>query len=259
MKNNKLTRKRVAAIARKKLAETVNETNDVAGHLRDGTEVLKSKESKAKSRRWTFEADVTITMPPPKNEDGTTKKDEATGKDLPPVTLPQRTLRLEGTSYCTVREVKDDLVQHEARLRQNGQMFKLAKINVRAIPHETVSNETLRQLEGYRDMSMILDRALGLAIEEAASVVLGKALGSQFVEKAAVEKTDDNPGSPAVTNQTIKEDFYRRALVLLSPREPAKEAPAEGAIVLTDAAKEEKKPFVPEIVEIQKAPISAEL
>jgi len=197
----------------------------------DGTEVLKSKESKRKNRRWEFEADVEITLPA-KN-------------DKPAIVLPKRTVKLEAVSYCTVKEVREDIIRHELYLRTSVPLFKDAKIRVRALPKETISNTTLRQLEGYRDMSAILDKALDMAIEEAGEVVLGKVVGSQFVEKPATEANGDVPAKPATTRRDLKEDFYKRALANLTPKKPEPEAVPE--------PEEEKKPFCPEIVEVVRA------
>lgn len=235
MKNNKLTRKRAERLAKKQ----------VVTQQLDGTEVLHSKESKQKNRRWTFEADVIMTVPGQKNEE--------TGEVSEPVVLPMRTMKMDSAAYCTVKEVKQDCASHEAYLRSMNGFMKTAQIHVRAIPHETVSNVTMRQLMGYRDMAGVLDRALELAITEAQDVVIGKTVGTQFTEVAANEES----GAAARTLSGIKEDFYKRAMEILRPRaeeiSKAQEASSQSAIVITDAASaaldEEPRPaFVPEIV-----------
>lgn len=235
MRNNKLSRKRAL-----KHAEFVKQ--------QDGTEVLKTKESRAKVRRWTFLADVAMVIPAAKKEG-----EESTPE---PTVLPMRTLKLDSVSYSTAREVQQDCVQHELYLRSTNPMFANAILKVRAIPHETVSNTTIRQLSGYRDMSAILDKALGMAIEEAENVVLGRSLGPQFVQMAATEAFGDIPAKPAVTIASIKEDFYKRALDFLKKQsnEQADSVLVEGQSTeeVTEVG-EEHKPFVPEIVEIQKA------
>lgn len=245
MKNNKITRKRAAKLAAKQQAQ-------VAGHLSDGTEVLRNKESRAKNRRWSFEADITIVLNAPTNEDGTPKLDEQ-GAPVPTPEMPQRTVKLDAVSYSTAKEAKGDCKTHEAYLRATNLVFSRSKINVRAIPHETVSNTTLNQLSGYRDMAMILDKALALSIEEAEQVVLGKSVGSQFVQREEVPRTagSEDPEVPARTTATIKEEFYKRALETFKARreetDPAIIRP-DPAIIVTDANDEERQPFVPEIV-----------
>lgn len=258
MRNNKITRKRAAALAAKQ--------SQIAGKLEDGTEVLKSKESRQKVRRWTFDAEVSFVIPQPKNEDGTTKVGED-GLIHGDVVMPPRRIRLEAISYCTAKEVTDDVKSHEASLHSTNQMFARAKIKVFAVPHETISNETLRQITGYRDMAMILDKALGLACIEAAQVVTGSAVGSQFIEAAAVEADAEKniEAKPARTLGVIKEDFYKRAINEI--KQAAEKANAETmqveteanvqgtdgsqSIVLTDAGETGRQPFVPEIVEIK--------
>jgi len=238
----------------------------------DGTEVLHSHEARQKNRRWTFTADIVMTLPAPKNEDGSPKLDEKSGQPFQEVTLPMRTVRLEAVSYCTTKEVKGDVTRHETYLRMSAPMFRTAKIVVHAVPHETVSNETMRQLEGYRDMAAILDKALGMAIDEAADVVLGKTVGGQFIEKDALPAEGDKPSVKAVTKTDLKEDFYKRALAELKPKEKPDENELVGkseanpapqsVIAITDAEAEEKHDFVPEIVTIDRAtpaPVSAEL
>lgn len=249
MKNNKLTRKRAEKLAAKQ--EFVKQL--------DGTEVLKTKESRAKKRRWSFEADIEIVFPAPKNKDGSPKL----GEDGEPIKAPmgmKRTMRLEPVSYSTAKEAIDDCKRHEMYLREANALFAKSNITVRAIPHETVSNETIRQLTGYRDMAMILDKALDMAIREAGEVVAGKAIGSQFVEMPAV------PGMPAVgdapavadvpakTVAIIKEEFYKRALDELKPKELTNVQGSKGeeAVTLTDSEEGERKPFIPEIVEVQR-------
>lgn len=238
--NNKLSRK----IARQAVTPQA-----------DGTEVLHSKEARQKIRRWTFEADMVLTLPAPKDADGSPKLDEKTGEPLQEMTLPMRTMRLEAVSYCTAKEVRHDVTRHEAYLRASAPMFQTARIQVRAVPHETISNNTLRQLEGYRDMAAILDKALGIAIDEAADVVVGKSVGSQFVEKPAVLADGDKPAVKAVSKVDIKEDFYRRALNELKPKENSNDEPTgtpqQASAQIADS--EEKHDFVPEIVEIERA------
>ncbi len=210
----------------------------------DGTEVIHSKESRMKVRRWSFQADVELVMPKPvaKPAEGGMADPDPQPEKPEFITLPMRTLKLDGVSYCSARDVKEDIRRHEAYLRANGPLFRNARIAVRAIPHETVSNETLRQLEGYRDMAAILDKALDMAIEEAGEVVVGKIVGTQFVEKAATEANGDVPAKPAVGRRELKEDFYKRALSVLTPK------PVEPEAVPAAEPEEEKQPFVPEIV-----------
>lgn len=226
-KNNKITRTR----ARRKQEVVVQH---------DGTEVLHTKESKQKDRRWSFEADVEFKLPVPEGTDAAVMK---------------RTLQLESVSYGNAVDAREDAKRNEAYLRATNQLFANGTVKVRAIPHETISKTTLRQLTGYRDMSMILDKALGLALVEAESVALGKAVGSQFVTKdlvPGVEATDTQtavPPVPARTINIIKEEFYRRASdILMEENKPI----AEEQVV--NPTEEEKKPFVPEIVEIQRVP-----
>jgi hypothetical protein len=183
-RNNKLSRRRA-------------QPKQLVAVQQDGTEVIHSKESRAKTRRWSFEADVEIVVPE--------SKDEETGVVTPGKTLPPRTMKLDGMSYTTAKNASLDCQHHEKSLRRISPMFANSLMRVRAIPHETISNATLTQLSGYRDMSMILDRALEIAIGEAADVVNGKSVGSQFVE------TPGSEGVKAVLLADIKEQFYGRA------------------------------------------------
>lgn len=191
-RNNKIVRARMNA--------TTKRREDIL-KLQDGTEVLRTKESKRKPRRWSFIADMEIEVP--------AGKDDA-GNDLPPL-KSQRTVKLDAVSYGSVTEAREDLKVQEQYLRSLNPTFARAKIQVLAIPHETVSNTTMNQLSGYRDMSMILDKALGIAIEEAEQVVLGKSLGSQFVQSEALPETEGTPAKPAATLDSIKNSFYEKA------------------------------------------------
>ena len=128
----------------------------------DGTQVIHSKEAKQKTRRWTFEADIQLYRPGKKNE---------AGEEVAPFYIPMRTLKLEAVSYCNAKQVKDDCKVHESYLRAQP-LFQQAQIVVRAIPKETISPETLRQLEGYRDMAAILDKALEIAIEDSLRAII---------------------------------------------------------------------------------------
>lgn len=237
MKNNKITRKRAERLSR----------NQQFVKQADGTEVLHSKEARAKNRRWSFEADVVINLP--------AKQDEA-GNDIPAQSLPMRTLRLGGISFGNTLAARNTCSEHEDQLRSQNEMFSRASIKVRAIPHETVSNETLNQLKGYRDMSMILDMALEIAVTDAAAIVSGFSVGSQFVQMPAVPSDGEGkPDIPARTVITIKEEFYSRALKVLEVRAdgPERDVPSD-----TEVEEQEKEPFVPEIVEVQRTSSSEE-
>lgn len=239
MKNNKLTRKREERLARK-------QSQQVAAELPDGTQVLKSKESRAKLRRWSFEADMELQV-------------------LSNAPVISRVVKLEVVSYSNAREAREDCKRREQNLRATNPVFAKAKITVRAIPHETISNLTMRQLSGYRDMAMILDKALSLAIEEAEQVVLGKSVGSQFVTKAAEVDEKGQDVTPAFTTSSIKEDFYKRALATFGDANAQKDGMLpilnpEGTQVTagesgtgSEGDSSEPEPFVPEIVEIQRA------
>lgn len=210
VKNNKITR----AEARKQSFVQVQ----------DGTEVLHSKEARQKNRRWTFQADMKLIVAAHKNE---------TGKDIPMRVLPERTMNLDAVSYGSAKQARVDCANHEQYLRSVNPLFKDSIIKIRAIPHETVSGETLRQIEGYRDMSLILDRALQLSIEEAQQVVEGKAVGAQFMCAPAQEATGEvgtpnyTPSRPERSVLSIKEEFYKRALEICKPKEQSNENTAE--------------------------------
>lgn len=237
MKNNKITRKK-----HKKEFTTQS----------DGTEVLKSKESKQKQRRWTYEADVTLVMAAHTNPEGV---------GVPARVLPQRTLKLEAISYGTAKDARQDCINHEQYLRTSNKMFEDSLIHVRALPKETVSNETIRQIQGYRDMSFILDKALELAC-----------------------LSDGYKSIPAEHNsiKEVKEMFYKRALELLKPQQEvvngvqqdnnqsgqqqdealqqASESSDNGqnssddsSIIVPPFEREEERIFVPEIVTVERA------
>ena len=248
----------------------------------DGTEVLHSKEARQKNRRWTFQADVKLIIAAHKNE---------TGMDIPMRVLPERTMNIEAVSYGTAKQARADCVSHEQYLRTVNPLFKDSILKIRAIPHETVSNETLKQIEGYRDMSVILDRALQLSIEEAQLVVEGKSVGAQFMCTPAQDAIGEpgtsgyTPSHPEKSVLSIKEEFYKRALELIKPKEQANVDPTEAGrgsiedstglgdgndngdtiigdtpvsqVVLTDAGTEasedEHRSFEPEIVDIQRS------
>lgn len=237
MRNNKLTRKRAERLARK-------QSEQVATELSDGTQVLKSQESRAKLRRWSFEAEMELQLP----------------NNAPMIS---RVMRLDAVSYSNAKEAREDCKRHEAQLRATNALFATAKISVRAVPHETISNTTMRQLSGYRDMAMILDKALSIAIEEAEQVVLGKSVGSQFASKEAEVNEKGESVAPARTVSTIKEDFYKRALATFSNADATQtengmlpilnpEGAPAGAIQVEEGSSEPKS-FTPEIVEIQRA------
>ena len=248
---------------------------------KDGTEVLHTKEARQKNRRWTFQADVKLIVAAHKNE---------TGKDIPLRVLPERTMNLEAVSYGTAKQARADCVSHEQYLRTINPLFKDSILKIRAIPHETVSNETLKQLEGYRDMSVILDRALQLAIEEAQLVVEGKSVGAQFMCSPAQPAVGEpntvgyTPAHPERSTLSVKEEFYKRALDLIKPKEQVNASAGEegrgsdentggledgndngntiiggppvSQVVLTDASTEtedEHRSFEPEIINIQRS------
>jgi hypothetical protein len=102
---------------------------------------LKTKESRRKIRRWSFQAVLT------------------TG---PNETKP---LRLEQVSFGTHKQALQLSKEIEQQLRTEVPMFKAADLKVLPIEHETISLVTLQQVKGYKDMSMILDLALELAIQ----------------------------------------------------------------------------------------------
>ena len=229
----------------------------------DGTEVLHSKEARQKSRRWTFQADVKLIVAAHKDQHG---------KDIPMRVLPERTLNLEAVSYGSAKQARADCSNHEQYLRMANPLFKDSILKIRAVPHETVSNETLRQIEGYRDMSLILDRALHMVIEEAQLVVEGKAVGSQFMcapAQPAIGEPNTPEYKPALREKSvlsIKEEFYKRALELMKPKEQPNVGddntqPQSGdqavPIVITDAettdSEDEHRSFEPEIIHIQRS------
>jgi hypothetical protein len=189
MRNNKLSRKNKQEVVVQQ----------------DGTEVIHSKESRAKVRRWSFVADIQIHMPDVKEED--------TGVTKPGAVLPPRTLKLDTLAYTNAYGAKLECTQQTQLLRDSSPMFANSDIKVRAIPHETISNTTLNQLNGYRDMSILLDKALELAIKDANDVVLGRSVGGHFVETPASE------GVKAITMKEIKEAFYNRARSEFKPKE----------------------------------------
>lgn len=237
-KNNKLTRK----LKQQKFVKT-----------QDGTEVLRSSESRAKVRRWSFEADIEIVLPAQPASDDT--------PGIPEQVLPKRSMKLSGVHYGTAKEARQAALENQHHLREVNDMFKRSRLNVRAIPHETVSNETMRQMLGYRDMAGLLDRALELCIGAAQDILAQKSVGIRFVESLAEE------GKPARTLITIKEDFYAQAVkektVELQSATKLSETGSEGVNVSdsvpvsspnvsSDGTPEEKRVFVPEIVEIQR-------
>ena len=228
MKNNKLTRKREM----RRLERLAKQ--EPAAVMPDGTEVLKSKEARQKVRRWTFEANVSLVLPEQKDADGKVTR--------PQQEMPLRRMKLEQTSFCAASEIKGEVKSVEENLKRTNALFAAAKLNVVAIPHETVSNATLNQLTGYRDMSMILDRALQLAITEAQDVVSGKAVGSQFIEAEAVaeDKEKSIEAKPARTIGSIKEDFYKRALDEIKK---GMEQPVVAEAVAEPAPEPEKESF----------------
>lgn len=210
----------------------------------DGTEVLKSKESRQKVRRWTFEADIQIVLPAREAVD-----------DQPTVAeqvMPMRTMKLNGLHYGTAKEARGAALEQQHALRGTNDMFKRAILRVRTIPHETVSEETMRQMLGYRDMAGLLDRALELAIVEAQDIVKGKSLGVRFVEADVVPAVIENGevvkrGIPARVMRDLKEDFYAQAV-----REKTAELSGEPVSEPAVESEEERVPFEPEIVEIQR-------
>lgn len=217
--------------------------------LPDGTEVIKSKESRRKIRRWTYVADVQMVLPK-KNDDGTTGE----------VRLPIQRINLESVTYCDAKEAREEVKHQTESLRKVNPFFAKADIHVMAKPHETISMETYKQLNGYRDMAMILDKALELCIKEAQDIVAGHSLGAAFVEREAVAADPDKgiEAKPAITNITIKEGFYAEAVKLLKARmEAQNEQQVAQADTQSDSAEsttDEHREFVPEIVEIQRAP-----
>lgn len=230
MKNNKLTRKRALKLASKQ--QFVKQI--------DGTEVLVTRESRAKVRRWSFEADVELVFPKPTNEDGSPKLDD-NGNELPAPLGISRTMKLDTVSYSEAKAARSDCKTHELYLRSMNKMFETAKIRVRAIPHETVSNTTIKQLSGYRDMSMVLDRALGIAIDLVKEVAGGKSTGGEVA---------------TLDTSKAKELVYKQALDAFKADNEKPNVVAEGedvsktkpTIELTDADSEQRKEFVPEIV-----------
>lgn len=234
-KNNKFTRARAAKLAAKQTF--IQQT--------DGTEVLASKEARQKLRRWSFLADVKLVLPAPKNEDGTPKLNE----DGSPMVMPPmqtRSIKLDSVSYADAKQVRQDCLNHKEYLHRTSPMFKNAEITVRALPHETVSHTTYKQLMGYRDMAAVLDRTLGIAITLIKDMSSGKSTGAEVV---------------ALDDQKAKELLYSQALNAYKVDnaqatdnqsvESVEESPivrAPGSIELTDSGDEPKREFIPEIV-----------
>lgn len=235
MKNNKFTR------AKASKQEFVKQL--------DGTEVLHTKEAKAKQRRWTFVADVKLVI---------AAHVDSEGNNIPAKVLPVRTLRMDNILYGTASDARIQSMKNEEYLRSQNKMFADSVISIRAVPHETVSLETVRQLTGSHDLAMILDKALQMSIEEAQDVVAGKTVGAQFMCAPATDTTKEK------TISSIKEDFYRRALDTLKPiqeeanvSDDSEEQLKGDSSVLSqpepvevgDTARE----FVPEIINIERA------
>lgn len=169
-------------------------TNQDFIQMSDGTEVLKTKDSKAKLRRWSYQAHVRV------------KPD-----------LPTALLKLETMSYGSAKQARAECLAQAEALKQSPALAA-SEIVVKAIPHETISIATLNQVNGFRDMASILDLALTTAIESAQRILSGDLIGAEFMETPETKQGEVT--IPARTLSTIKEDFYRRALQQLrSPTE----------------------------------------
>lgn len=108
----------------------------------NGVEVLKSKESRQKQRRWTFIAEVTV----------------------PGAEIAQR---LDTTTVCFGNSATAHLDAEEIKQQLLGlKHLENATVQVIPVPHETVSLKTIAQIEGNHQMAMVLDYALELCFDD---------------------------------------------------------------------------------------------
>lgn len=141
--NNKLSRKRA----------------EQRPALTDGTQVLKTAESRVKIRRWTFEAEVRTVLREPEVEAAI-----MTLGPLPRVLGPVHRLRLESVVFGTAQEARTEIPHQVSLMRGANQMMEKANIRVIAVPHETVSQEVVSQLNRSQNMNILLDKAYEIAV-----------------------------------------------------------------------------------------------
>lgn len=153
---------------------------------------LKTKDSRSKVRRWTFEAQV-----------------KTAGMEMVQV------LKLDAMFYGNSKDMQSYALSKQNELRSMNKAFEDAEIKIISIPMETVSAETIAQINHGQSMFIYLDKALELAIQ------------------------DLHPGEMNLDFPAIKEELFKRALDVLKPRvDEVKTNVDESAnsIVLTDAA-----------------------
>lgn len=192
LRNNKSVRK-----ARAKQRPVVD-TND-------GTEVLRTSAARIKLRRWTFEADVSV---------------QAENDDM---MHPQR-LTMTEVIYGTAKEARAEIPKLVEALRTASGMFDGAKIKMKCLPHETVSVETISQLNKSQNMSMVLDKALEFVLLEGCS-----------------EFDRDNVG--VFTLAKAKEQMFKKAVDWYKEQD-AKVVPIDGVEETADETADRLEPTV---------------
>lgn len=154
--------------------------------------ILKTRDSRTKVRRWTFEAQV-----------------KTADMDI------VQTLKLDSMFYGNSKDMQEHALSQQHALRSANKAFEDAEIKIVAIPQETVSAETIAQINHGQSMFIYLDKALELAIQ------------------------DLHPGEMNLDFRALKEHLFKRALDVLKPRVDEVETNVDEAahsIVLTDAA-----------------------
>lgn len=152
---------------------------------------VKSKESRQKLRRWTFEADIQV------------------------ATMPTATrVKLNSVMFGVAGDSIAQMIREENAIRSSNPTLKEAKISIIPVPHETISQETMDQFNRSHNMFTVLDKALELCIGQ-----LDLPAGHAARNKTVPEMKE------LFYQQAL--EFYKPQEVAEKPEETAAEAEAE--------------------------------
>jgi hypothetical protein len=196
------------------------------------THILKTKASRRKGRRWTFIAVVTQI---PKDAEGKNLE----GQEAPePVVYKQRgrkskavfngpIFRLNSVTMGNSESARADAVSIEESM--SNEIHKVSpgnKVKVMPVPHETVSEDTINQLQGMKDFSDILGLAFDKAVRELVDTSFVSGAGEDY----------------ELTLRKEKERIYTASVNELRPRkEPPANAGIPKEVIAAQISEEEAK------------------
>lgn len=192
------------------------------------THRLKTKTSRRKLRRWSYTAVVTQ---PPTDKDGKPIVNEKTGLPEPaptPVVRVQRgrktkdlingpTFDLRSITLGSAADANSTAIEIQRDMRAEIEKTNPgAKVIVFPVPHETVSDAMLNQMQGLKDHNDILSLAFELASEDALKHRHPIASHLTWSEEEKAQKLKE-----------AKDDYYKQAIDTLRPPKSSEEKLAE--------------------------------